>query len=184
MVKFLYYSNHDVESNINNLIDKISKINTYGYIIKLYLEQENFEVIFSDENLIEVLDPKTCGSLTFRRGFAEDNKIVIHCTRYETLESIQWIFLHELGHKIIKKYSSVMSLLYFVREKFYKDIGLFKGRQEYYSQAPNWYEEYHKDEIHENDPEEILVSQFATNLIGFDYSRKWWRGNIKKINAV
>jgi hypothetical protein len=182
-VKFTYYPNSICQPAINDLIERIGKINTYGYIIKRYLEKEDFEVIFTDEDSIFKVDNKI-SNMTTRRGYAEDNKIVIHCTRYETIESIKWIFLHELGHRILKKYTSVMSLMYFIREKFYKDIGIFKSEQEYYSQAPNWYEEYHKDEVHENDPEEKIVSDFATNLIGNNYSRLWWRNNIDKINLL
>lgn len=159
----------------------ISKINTYGYLLSKYFTEEPIEVVITNEDSIYIEDSNII-NLTTRRGFAEDNKIVIHGTRYETIESIKWILLHELGHRIIKKYSSVLSLMYFVREKFYKEIGLFKGEQEYYSLAPNWREEYHKDEVHEKDPEEILVSSFATNIIGFDYSRHWWRENIRKID--
>jgi len=181
MVKFTYYPNSIDESEITNLLEQISNINTYGYVIKSYLEKEDFEIIFTDEDSIFKEDTKITDLIT-RRGYAEYDKIVIHYTRYETTESIKWIFLHELGHRIINKYTSVKSLLYFVREKFYKDIGLFNGEQEYYSQAPNWNEEYHKDEVHENDPEEILVSNFATNIIGKDYSRHWWRENIKKVS--
>jgi hypothetical protein len=180
MVKFKYYPNSIKEYEIKNLIEKISKINTYGYVISNYLEKEDFEIIFTNEKSIYEVDTKI-KDMTTRRGFAEDHRTIIHCTRYETVESIKWLFLHELGHMLLGKYTSVLSLMYFVREKYYKDLGLFNGEQEYYSQAPNWVEEYHKDEIHENDPEEIIVSNFATNLIGFDYSRKWWREQISKI---
>lgn len=181
MVKFTYHKNSIDENEIKYLIGKIKRINTYGYIIKAYLEQEDFEVIFTSEESMFDTDSQIKDMVT-RRGFAEDKRIVIHCTKYESVESIKWIFIHELGHIIIKKYGSVMALMYFVKEKFYKDIGLFNGQYDYYSQVEGWNEEYHKDEVHESDPEEILVSSFATNLIGFDYSRHWWRNNIKYLN--
>lgn len=179
MVKFTYCPNSINELIIKELMERISKINTYGYFLSAYLEKEDFEVIFTDEESMFKVDTKIT-DMTTRRGYTEDFKIVIHCTKYETIDSIKWLFLHELGHRILRKYTSVMSLMYFVREKFYKDIGLFNGEQEYYSRVSNWYEEYQKDEVHENDPEEILVSNFATNIIGKNYSRAWWRNNINK----
>jgi len=177
MVQYKFYPNTIAESEIQNLLNTISEINTYGYIIFNYLRQENFEIIFTNEDSMFKEDVFIKDMVT-RRAYCTDSKIVIHYTRYENIESIKWLFLHELGHKILKNYLSVAALMYFVREDYYKNnLKIFNREQNFFSEAPEFYNKYREDSIHENDPEEILVSQFATNLIGNDYSRDWWRLN-------
>ena len=38
------------------------------------------------------------------------------------------------------------------------------------------------DEVHENLPSEIIANTIANYFIKKDYSRKWWRKQIKKID--
>jgi hypothetical protein len=182
--KFIFHENIIIEeSDIIELLDKIGKINGYGDFIKgCCMDSDKFfTVIFANE--VTMLDNPDIKSITHSRGHQISDTIVIHCTRYETIDSIKWIFLHELAHFIFDSSLFIMSVIYFIREKYYKDIKLCHGDYEYYYEDKDLNEKYvSSDEIHENDPEEKLANDFATHLIGYDYSRSWWRKNIEIID--
>lgn len=184
MTKFIIDTDMITKEDIHDLVKKISDRNTYGAIIADYIcEKEDLTITFANEKTMFEKE-EGLKNLTTCRGFATDTEIVVFCTRYESLESIKWILLHEIGHSILKSNLPVRSLSYFVKEKFYKDEGIYTGEAEYYTEQPGWREEYQKDGIHENDPEEVFVSEFATSIMGVDYSRKWWRENIEIITPV
>lgn len=183
-VKFHFDENIIIkESDIIDLLNKINEINTYGSIIKDFCmnSQRIISINFSNENTMINID--NAKSISYHRGFQLSNSITIYCTRYETLESIKWMFLHELTHLILDTSLLTTSMLYFVQEKYYKDKGLIKTNNQYYYLDELLKKQYVEcDDIHENDPEEKLANDFASHLIGQDYSRPWWRERIKIID--
>lgn len=181
--KFIFHEDIIIkESDIFELLEKSRNINGYGRCIRNFClnNDKDFDVIFTNESTM--LDNPDINSITRSRGY-QNHQIVIYCTRYETINSIKWIFLHELAHFIFDTNLSIMSVLYFICEKYYKDIGQYNGESDYYYTNKDLNEKYiSSDEIHENDPEEKLANEFASSLIGCDYSRPWWRERIKIID--
>ena len=60
----------------------------------------------------------------------------------------------------------------------YKDKG-FEGVDGIYWVHDDYYDYY--QEHHDEDPEEKIVSMFATFVIGENYDRSWWYNNIELI---
>ena len=102
------------------------------------------------------------------RGFCTGLKIVILWDETETLESIEWITYHELGHHAcnsqVRMFDDAMSV-----------ENRNEGRDRY---------EWKDDAGHEADSEERLVNRIATaHMGGKEYARPWWRPRVKALLA-
>lgn len=166
----LYMSNEELRSSICELVDSFANNIDDPYYIALY----SFCINKDFELRVVKTDEKDY------RGECFFNKIVMFESKYETIESMKWLFLHELGHLFLQQNEVAKSLLILSKRQFYFDKG-FGDRNNYYWNADGYYKYYNSDEGHESDPEERIVSDFATWVIGKDYSRKWFRERQKEL---
>ena len=106
---------------------------------------------------------KPCEPYSFR-GFCRGEHIVILFDETETLESIEWILYHELGHHAC--HSQV---------RMFDEAMDAENRND----GRNGYE-WKDDAGHEADSEERLVNRIATAYMGGkEYARPWWRPRVK-----
>ena len=160
--------NYNDATQIQTAISKITELSDSPYVKMLYsyIDILQFDVEIKEE----------CRE--YRAETLNDHLIVIY-KNLETNESLQWIFLHELSHLILMRQPQISALLQISKSKQYKDIGLdFYGIK--YWIADGFYDLYYSDCGHENDLEEIICNNFATFIIGKDYSRKWWRNRLDR----
>lgn len=140
--------------------------NVYMNYIWSFIHNLNFEV--------KVLS----GDRTDYRGEATKEFFTLHKTRYETYDSLCWLFFHELGHLILMN-SMFDGVFKGAKATYYKEKG-FEGTDGIYWTCDGYYEHY--DKYHDDDPEEKIVSMFATFVMGHNYDRSWWYENIKVIS--
>lgn len=140
--------------------------NVYMHLIWSFIHNHRFEV--------KVLS----GDRTDYRGEATQEFFTLHKTRYETYDSLCWLFFHELGHLILMN-SVFEGIFKGAKATYYKDKG-FEGPDGIYWTCEGYYDYYNKN--HDDDPEEKIVSMFATFVMGENYDRSWWYKNIKLIN--
>lgn len=180
-MSFDIYGDKTIEKLILDKLEDLHLNNPFGKYIKYILESSNMQVFIYDENQIKDLKEKhnPKGSLTLARAFFHnsENKIVLYNTRYETRESILWIFLHEIGHLIYKDTYGTEIL----DQEFLLNKNIINDNELYFKQD-SFIDIYLNDEIHENLPSEIIANTIANYFIKKDYSRKWWRKNIKKVD--
>lgn len=168
-----------IKKAILDKLESISTLNELGSCIKENLESSDLQVLIYDEEQTRNDDFNKIKSLTLARGYCNnrENKIVLFNTRYETKESLAWVFFHEIGHLIFKGTIGleILDQEYLVNKNIVKDTELY-FRQESFKDV------YYNDEVHENLPSELIANTIANYFIKKDYSRKWWRKNIKKID--
>lgn len=110
-------------------------------------------------------DPNEYRAIAFVGGL-----IILH-NNNETLESLSWILLHELGHQYCIQ----------INDAF--DYDLFEALSG--GSVGNMSEEEYNiymtnDVVHEARYEEQFVNNIATQIIGYNYDRHWWRKNCYK----
>ena len=162
-------SNYNDYRQIQLAIKEMNEISDSPYVkfLQSYIELTNFDVEIKEEER------------DYRAETLNDKSIVIYKHKVETDESLQWIFLHELAHLIFMRQPQISALLQIAKAEYYRKVGLdFDGIQ-YWSSGDFW-KLYNSDDGHENDLEEIICNNFATFIIGSDYSRKWWRDRLNE----
>lgn len=94
-------------------------------------------------------------------------EIVILVDETETINSVQWLVLHELGHLACNN----AKLL---------DTAMDKANEQAGRTVYEW-----KDDVgHEADSEEQLVNKVATaHMGGKEYARPWWRPRVNRLLA-
>ena len=165
----IHTSNEELKCEIFKLTEIFLEDTPLSLALYSFITSKEFDVEFIDTNDKDY------------RGECNFNKITIFNSKYETVESLKWLFLHELGHLFLQHNEVTKALITFSKREHYRKIG-FGSKDEMYYNCEGYYEYYCSDEGHEIDPEEKIVSDFATFIIGTDLSRSWWRDNIKKIN--
>lgn len=139
--------------------------NVYMHCVWSFIHNHNFEV--------KVIS----GDRTDYRGEATPEFFTLHKTKYETYDSLCWLFFHELGHLILMN-TAFEGVFKGAKATYYKDKG-FEGVDGIYWVHDDYYDYY--QEHHDEDPEEKIVSMFATFVIGENYDRSWWYNNIELI---
>lgn len=181
MIKFTKYT--DIENEIISKLNELAKNNIYLNTIMYHINSGNDLLIHigTEEELLNDERNKS-GTLTQFRGYIIENKIILFYTRYETIDSLVHSILHELCHYIFSQNLLNISLLRLLNGGFLKEKGVIEDFKEDYTTITNYEQITTKDEIHENLIEERLCDYFAKTIVGEDYSRSWWRENIKKVD--
>ena len=182
MIRFA--KNADIVNDIINKINKLAQDNIYFNSIMFQINNNNSDLIIDicteDELLNDVYNKSN--TLTQYRAYTIRNKINLFYTRYENIDSLIYLLLHELCHYIIGQDPMTANLIQILNAGFYKEKGIINDFKKPYELTPNYEQLTTKDEIHENLVEERLCDYFATTVVGKDYSRQWWRENIKKVD--
>lgn len=161
----LYIKNEKLRESICNVMNDFITDNPYSIAIYSFCINNDFDV-----EVIETNDKNY-------RGECDYNKITMYFSQYETVESMTWLFLHELGHMFIQHSEVIKGMLHYAKRQDYEKKGIGSKVKVYW--LDDKYDEfYNSDEGHESDLEEHIVSEFATYVIGKDYSRAWWRNQI------
>lgn len=172
----------DIENNIIEKINKLAQENIYFNSIMAQIINDDLIIhIGTEEELLNDVYNKT-KTLTQYRAYNIGNKITIFYTKYENIDSLVFVLLHELCHYIFRKNQLTVNLIQLLNGGFYKEKGIIKDFKSNYESTPNYEQLTTKDEIHENLIEERLCDYFAKTIVGEDYSRSWWRENIKKVD--
>lgn len=100
------------------------------------------------------------------------NVIFVFFNENESMESLKWLIAHELTHANLRenKYLRTLLNLNLKREMSRNNVS---NLEEYQELIKN-------DYLHEEMLEEQICNEFATNLIGKNYDRLWWRKQFKK----
>jgi len=122
---------------------------------------------------------KFIGNDTFR-GFSNKygpmnpmGLIVVFVEEFDTTDSLRWILCHELTHYEVGYSPSLYRAFKNLHSKYIKEVENKLNKK--------WCTKiYLKDNIHDNEPEEILCDQVATAIVGENYGRKWWRKQLRK----
>lgn len=97
------------------------------------------------------------------RGWCSSLEIILLWDETETLDSIKWICLHELGHHACNNAQMFDMAM--------QEENKTEGRTTY---------EWKDDAGHEADSEERLVNRIATAYMGGrEYARPWWRPRVQ-----
>lgn len=173
------YGDKKIKKAILDKIESISSLNEFGCILKDGLERSNLEIFINGEQELLNEDFNNNKSLTLSRAYfySSENKIQLFNTRYETKESLLWLFFHEIGHWMFSDTigTEILDQEYLLNKKIIVDNEIYL-RQESFKKI------YLDDSIHENLPSEVIANTIANYFIKKDFSRKWWRKNIKKID--
>lgn len=174
----------DIETDIMDKINNLMKDNIYFKSIMSQIINDDLLIhIGTEDELLEDVYNET-KTLTQYRAYSIENKIIIFYTKYENIDSLVFVLLHELCHYIFRKNQLTANLIQILNGGFYKEKGIVKDFKSNYESIPNYEQLTTKDEIHENLIEERLCDYFAKTIVGKDYSRHWWRENIKAINST
>jgi len=165
---------------INDVILMIRRYNYFGADLSASLNDADLTILIPDESAYPTLGNE---SMIEFRGYAKGNNIILFFTRYETIKSVEWLLLHEIGHWVLMQNQASAAFMAISRQQHYKAAGIYKGANTIYYFEPGFHKEYMKDKVHDADPEENLSNLFATAIIGEDLGRPWWRANIEKVNA-
>lgn len=165
-----------IEDKDNNfkeyLLDIIERLgnshNSHFLDIKQYIEDHNFTAIFIKTERDDY------------RGEAFYDRFTVHKTKYETYDSLCWLFFHELGHLILMN-SEFQCVFKIAKATYYKDKGFYSPSGHYW--AMEGQHEYYS-EHHDEDIEEIIVSYFATWIMGTNYDRTWWNKQKLKMTVI
>ena len=158
----LYIENASLRELISNTVHNLLSTNPYSIALYSFCINNDFIV-----EVIETNDKQY-------RGECDYNNIIMYFSKNETIESMTWLFLHELGHMVIQHNEAIKGMLHFAKRQDYMNKGI-GSRDKVYWLDDKYDEYYNSDEGHESDLEEHIVSEFATYIMGKDYSRKWWR---------
>lgn len=175
-------ANEETAKVINSVLDMINEENYFFKPIYDYLQQPDLTIIIKNEqeSLTDVLNEDS--TLTEFRAYLQYETIVIYHTRYETLNSIVWILLHEIMHYVINYNTIVYCMFKVLNQNFLVDNGIHISLDNNYQHDINFINAYKKDSVHEHMPEEKLCNNFATFLLGYNCDRKWWRKQIVSID--
>lgn len=145
------------------LLEKIESLakskNLYVLELYTYIQEKDFEVRFVETDRTDY------------RGEAWPTEFTVHKTPYETYDSLCWLFFHELGHLVLMN-SEFESVFKCAKAAHYKECG-FEHEHGIYWNCEGYYDYY--DKHHDADPEENIVSLFATHIVGVSYDRTWWQ---------
>lgn len=145
------------------LLEKIESLakskNLYVLELYTYIQEKDFEVRFVETDRTDY------------RGEAWPTEFTVHKTPYETYDSLCWLFFHELGHLVLMN-SEFESVFKCAKAAHYKECG-FEHEHGIYWDCEGYYDYY--DKHHDADPEENIVSLFATHIVGVNYDRTWWQ---------
>lgn len=174
----------DIEIDIIDKINSLMKDNIYfSSIMSQIINDDLLLHIGTEGELLEDVYNET-KTLTQYRAYSIENKIIIFYTKYENIDSMIHVLLHELCHYILGKNSITSLLMKTLNGGFLKEKGIVNDFKSNYELIPNYEQLTTNDDIHENLVEERLCDYFATTVIGEDYSRHWWRENIKKVDEI
>jgi len=180
MIRFT--KNTKIENDIINKINELAQDNIYLNSIMYQINNDDLLINISmEDELLNDVHNKT-KTLTQYRAYTIGNKMNIFYTRYENASSLLFILFHELCHYILGRDLLTSNLIYLLNGGYYKDKGIINDFKSNYELIPNYEQLTTKDEIHESLIEEKLCDYFAKTIVGEDYSRQWWRENIKKVN--
>lgn len=170
--------------NINiglNLSDKEKiELNSFLHNIMLLNTDLEYTVYLLEESLKEKIHKKY-----FTTKFSNENcyraftfpakkVIFVFYNRGETLESLKWLISHELTHANLRQNKYLRSLL---------NLNLRREMNENnISSLENYEKMLESDSFHENLLEEQICNEFATNMIGKNYDRLWWKKQLRKIS--
>ena len=99
------------------------------------------------------------------RGSAiQANTIFIYADKYETKESLFWIFCHEFSHLYLEK-NPMFS--YYLSGKPYDELKALIEKTKDYKKYPF--------ELKALFPDEICACMFACEIVGKDYGDEWYR---------
>lgn len=98
--------------------------------------------------------------------------VFIFFNENENIESLKWLIAHELTHANLRDNTYLKNILNLnlKRELSKNNID---NLEKYNDMIKN-------DTLHEEMLEEQICNEFATNMIGKNYDRLWWRKQFKK----
>lgn len=163
-----------LEELVNNINNKIGDRIDFQ---KWFHETLNREEIYFISDLKDIEEFYTnymkrwnLKSTEYRAMAFSGSWIILH-ENNETLDSMSWLLLHELGHRFCDKLDKLLG---------YDLIEIMSGG----SLGKLSDEEYNlyltNDDVHEARYEEQFVNEIATKIMGFAYDRHWWRKNCYK----
>lgn len=181
MIKFTKHT--AIENEIIEKINELAKNNIYFNTIMFQINNSEDLLIHigtEDELLIDVYNKS--GILTQFRGYNVGNTINLFYTRYENIDSIIHSLLHEFCHYIFSQNPLTINLMHILNGGILKEKCIINDFKTNYLTALDYEQLTTGDEIHESLIEERLCDYFAKTIVGEDYSRQWWRENIKKVD--
>lgn len=164
---------------LNFTKNEMSELNNFFEVIHNLNKNLNYELNICNENMKEFIHNKYLNTKFKKknsyRGFTlPSNKIIfVYYNKGENLESLKWIIIHELTHANLRENIFLKSILSLnLRNTMHKYN--ISSQQEYEKMLGN-------DNFHEDMLEEQICNEFATNFIGENYDRIWWRNQIKNV---
>lgn len=143
--------------NFQQWFEKIRKDEIY-----LISDLKDIESFYTDYMKNHNLNPKEYRAMAFSSAW-----IILH-ENNETLDSMSWLLIHELGHRWTKK----------IRDLLGYDLLEAMSGGSLGSLSKEDYQAYLTDDyVHEARYEEQFVNQIANEIMGFAYDRHWWRKN-------
>lgn len=102
----------------------------------------------------------------------------------ETIESLSWLLLHELGHvykTALEQYAPLFGR--FIRDLNYIDaeVQTTKAGIDYFDYNDIYLT---NDDVHGSRPEEVFCNMIATAIIGKSLDRHWWRENCYRKSEI
>ncbi|KIL35146.1 hypothetical protein SD71_16085 [Cohnella kolymensis] len=151
-------------------------------------DHKRVSIVYAGAHLKRKIHEQTHEGWTYRgdgsfRAFnmMKEHQIYIFVDESETLESLLWITFHELTHTALHDEKLLIYYFSHKRDDFIMERFNFRNPQA----ASDFYFADEtislQDEIHENLPEEKFCNDLATRIVGFDYSRPWWRERRKQL---
>lgn len=163
-----------------NLSDK-EKLDLKGFLDSVVSLNSNLEYT------LYVLEEELKGKIHkkfFKTEFKNENSyraftfpakkvMFVFYNRGETIDSLKWLVSHELSHANLREnlYLRTLLNLNFKRELSMNNI---RTQEEYENMLES-------DSFHEDLLEEQICNAFATNLVGKNYDRYWWKKQLKKV---
>ena len=178
----------DITTAFNRILNVMEISSNYyvGTIVEYIKDPDNhIDInILTESQALEDTHNTNKDLISFRAYIIYD--ITVFYTRYETDESIIWLILHEIAHRIMRTDARTFCIMRMVDqvianeyakthypdhnstdEKSF-DFGLPLYNQTYFTSL------YEKTDFHNALLEEQICNTFATMVIGKDYSRNWW----------
>lgn len=146
-----------------------------------YLGQEDlsYELVIANQNCKETFHKKYMrskyqGDYSYRAVTLENHRLIyVFINEGETLDSIKWVITHELTHANLRENLFLKRILINSFNVTLKKYNI-KTVDEYERELKN-------DVFHEDLLEEQICNRFATEVVGYNFDRIWWRQQLKNV---
>lgn len=165
--------------NITSLNDfETNELKEFLTTITILNTSLDYELNILDETMKEQIHKKYLKSkwvdkYSYRAFTLPMEKVIyVFFNEGETIESLKWVIAHELTHANLRTSNYLKVILNHNRQLVMSQYNITCQKE---------YEKKLKDDsFHEDMLEEKICNKFATDLIGKNYDRNWWRNKIKE----